>query len=121
MLTVCLITLGDPATVTGGYRYHRRMAELAERNDARIVFASLPTRLPFVYGHRALRAADTADVVLVDSIVAAFLAPWIPLRRPRRLAAVVHQPPGGLDPPPLRRWVEARPHHYPSPPSHTAF
>jgi glycosyltransferase involved in cell wall biosynthesis len=107
MLTIRLITLGDPATLTGGYRYHRRMAELAARNDARIVFASLPTRLPFAYGPRVLRAADGADVVLVDSIVAAFLAPWIALRRPRRLAAVVHQPPGGIGTPPPRRWVQA--------------
>ncbi len=107
MLTICLITLGDPATLTGGYRYHRRMAELAARNDARIIFASLPTRLPFVYGYRVLRAAGGADVVLVDSIVAAFLAPWILLRRPRRLAAVVHQPPGGIDHAPPHRWVQA--------------
>ena len=83
MLTVCLITLGDPATLTGGYRYHRRMAELAGRNDARVGFVSLPLRLPVLYGYRALRAAR-ADVVLVDSIAAAFLAPWILLRRPRR-------------------------------------
>ena len=27
MLTICLITLGDLATLTGGYRYHRRMAD----------------------------------------------------------------------------------------------
>src|SRR5262249_61482565 len=97
MLTICLITLGDPATLTGGYRYHRRMAELAAHNDARIDFASLPTRLPFVYGYRVLRAADGADVVLVDSIVAAVLAPWIPLRRPRRRARVGPQPPGRTD------------------------
>jgi glycosyltransferase involved in cell wall biosynthesis len=107
MLTICLITLGDPATLTGGYRYHRRMAELAARNDARIIFASLPTRLPFAYGHRVLRAADEADVVLVDSIVAASLAPWISVRRPPRLAAIVHQPPGGIDHAPLRRRVQA--------------
>src|SRR6266581_7318698 len=87
MLTVCLITLGDPATLTGGYRYH--------------------LRLPVLYGYRALRAAR-ADVVLVDSIAAAFLAPWIRLRRPRRLAAIVHQPPGGIDHAPLRRWAQAR-------------
>jgi glycosyltransferase involved in cell wall biosynthesis len=107
MLTACLITLGDPATLTGGYRYHQRMAELAGRNDARLTFASLPRRLPFMYGHRVLRAAHEADVVLVDSIAAAFLAPWILLRRPRRLTAVVHQPPGGIDHAPLRRWVQA--------------
>ena len=108
MLSICLITLGDPATLTGGYRYHRRMAELAGRNDARIIFASLPPRLPVLYGRRVLRTAEVADVVLVDSIVAAFLAPWIVLRRPRRMAAIVHQPPGGIDRPPLRRWAQAR-------------
>ena len=107
MLTVCLITLGDPATLTGGYRYHRRMAELAGRNDARVDFVSLPLRLPVLSGYRALRAAR-ADVVLVDSIAAAFLAPWILLRRPRRLAAVVHQPPGGIDHAAPRQWVQAR-------------
>jgi glycosyltransferase involved in cell wall biosynthesis len=108
MLTVGLITLGDPATLTGGYRYHRRMAELAARNDARIIFASLPPRLPFLYGHRVLRTARGADVVLVDSIAAAFVAPWLVRHRPRRLAAIVHQPPGGIDHAPLRRWAQAR-------------
>jgi glycosyltransferase involved in cell wall biosynthesis len=108
MLTICLITLGDPATLTGGYRYHRRMAELAGPNDARIIFASLPPGLPVLHGRQVLRTADAADVALVDSIVAAFLAPWIALRRPRRMAAIVHQPPGGIDHRPLRRWVQAR-------------
>lgn len=107
MLTVCLITLGDPATLTGGYRYHRRMAELAARNDARLTFASLPLRRPYLHGRPALRAARRADVVLVDSIVAASLAPWIPLHRPPRLAAIAHQPPGGIDHPALRRSVQA--------------
>lgn len=107
MLTICLITLGDPATLTGGYRYHRRMAELAARNDARLTFASLPPRLPFRHGRRVLRAAAGADVVLVDSIAAAYLAPWIALRRPRRLIAIVHQPPGGIDHAPPRSWVQA--------------
>jgi glycosyltransferase involved in cell wall biosynthesis len=108
MLSICLITLGDPATLTGGYRYHRRMAELTGGNDARIIFASLPLRLPVLYGRQVLRTAATADVVLVDNIVAAFLAPWIALRRPRRMPAIVHQSPGGIDHPPLRRWVQAR-------------
>ena len=107
MLTICLITLGDPATLTGGYRYHRRMAELAGCNDARLTFASLPPRLPFRHGRRVLRAAAGADVVLIDSIAAAYLAPWIALRRPRRLTAIVHQPPGGVDHAPPRRWVQA--------------
>jgi len=107
VLTVCLITLGDPATLTGGYRYHRRMAELAGRNGARLTFASLPPRLPALYGRRVLRAAREADVVLVDSIVAAFLAPWILLRRPPRMAAVVHQPPGGIGHSLPRSWIQA--------------
>lgn len=107
MLTICLITLGDPATLSGGYRYHRRMAELAGRNRARIIFASLPTRLPILHGRRALRAADTADVVLVDSIVAAFLAPWIAFRRPggwppssisRPAESITHRLAGGRRP-----------------------
>jgi glycosyltransferase involved in cell wall biosynthesis len=83
------------------------MAELAGRHYARIIFASLPPGLPVLHCRQALRTADTADVVLVDSIVAAFLAPWIALRRPRRMAAIVHQPPGGIDHPPLRRWAQA--------------
>jgi glycosyltransferase involved in cell wall biosynthesis len=107
MLTICLITLGDPATLTGGYRYHRRMAELAARNDARLTFASLPARLPFRHGRRVLRAAAGADITAVDSIAAAYLAPWIALRRPQRLIAIVHQPPGGIDHTPPRRWVQA--------------
>jgi glycosyltransferase involved in cell wall biosynthesis len=108
MLTVCLITLGDPATLTGGYRYHRRMAELAAHNDARLSFASLPSRLAFMYGRQVLRTASQADVVLIDSIAAAFLAPWIAVRQPRRLAAIVHQPPGGIDHALPRRWLQAR-------------
>jgi glycosyltransferase involved in cell wall biosynthesis len=107
MLTICLITLGDPATLTGGYRYHRRMAELAAGHDARLSFASLPPRLPFRHGRRVLRVAAEADVVLVDSIAAAYLAPWVALRRPRRLIAVVHQPPGGIDHALPRRWIQA--------------
>ena len=54
-----------------------------------------------------LRAAARADVVLVDSIAAAYLAPWMALRRPRRLIAIVHQPPGGIDHAPPRSWVQA--------------
>jgi glycosyltransferase involved in cell wall biosynthesis len=107
MLTICLITLGDPATLTGGYRYHRRMAELAAGHDARLTFASLPPRLPFRHGRRVLRTAAQAEVVLVDSIAAAYLAPWIALRRPPRLIAIAHQPPGGIDHAPPRRWVQA--------------
>ncbi len=70
MLTCCFITLGDPATLTGGYRYHRRVAEPAAHYDARLTFVSLAPRLPLLHGGRALRAADNADVVLVGWVQA---------------------------------------------------
>ena len=41
-----LVTLGDPGTLTGGYLYHRRMAELAQRHGFVLEFASFPQR-PF--------------------------------------------------------------------------
>jgi hypothetical protein len=80
MLTVCLITLGYPETLTGGYRYHWRMAELAGRNDARLTCSSLPARRLSLHGCRILRDASQADAVVVDSIVVAYLTLWIVLR-----------------------------------------
>ena len=98
-IRLSLVTLGDPDQRTGGYRYHHMMAEAAENHRAAIRFASLPT-LPLPLPVRAARrtlheAADGADAILIDSIAAAFAAPWIArLRTP--VVAVVHQPPGGL-------------------------
>jgi glycosyltransferase involved in cell wall biosynthesis len=101
MLTVSLVTLGSPEQLTGGYLYHRRMADAAPEHDARIDFVSArPTTNPF--------AAD-ADVVLVDSIAAAVVAPWLASRpRSRPLAAILHQPPGGIDHGPVRRAAQSR-------------
>ena len=45
-LSVSLVTLGDPDTLTGGYLYHRRMQEFAPANGARLELVSLPAR-PF--------------------------------------------------------------------------
>ena len=45
-LVAALVTLGDPGQLTGGYLYHRRMAERAARHDARVEFVSFPHR-PF--------------------------------------------------------------------------
>src|SRR5205085_8716010 len=45
-LQAALLTLGDPGRLTGGYLYHRRMAEAAPRYDARLDFVSFPER-PF--------------------------------------------------------------------------
>jgi hypothetical protein len=46
MLSVSLITLRDPGQLTGGYLYHRQMAEAASAHDARLRFVSFPA-LPF--------------------------------------------------------------------------
>jgi glycosyltransferase involved in cell wall biosynthesis len=110
-LSVLLITLGDPDTPTGGYLYHRRLAELAPRHGARLVFGSFPAwpfPFPVLAGPRLLRSVSRQrpDVIVLDSIAAAFLAPWLPaLRGP--LVAMLHQPPGGIDHGPLRRNAQA--------------
>ena len=110
-LRLTLVTLGDPNRRTGGYRYHRMMAQAAEDHRAEMRFASVPA-LP--WPARAMPAARTlheaaggSDAILLDSIAAAFAAPWIPrLRSP--VVAVVHQPPGGLEGRRLRRAAQRR-------------
>src|SRR4029450_11963793 len=65
MLTVSLVTLGDPGRLTGGYRYHRRMAELAPACDASVRFVSVPDRplpRPALAGPGAPRR-DRADAL----------------------------------------------------------
>jgi glycosyltransferase involved in cell wall biosynthesis len=112
-LTVGLITLGDPYRLTGGYLYHRRMADLAPRFDASIEFVSFPER-PFPVAvadarsilARALRGR--AQVLLLDSIAAAFLGPWLAVNPPPLpLVGMLHQPPGGIDHGPPRSTVQA--------------
>lgn len=52
-------------------------------------------------------AQQDPDVVLVDSIAAGFLAAWLTVHRPAwPLAAILHQPPGGIDHGALRRAVQ---------------
>jgi glycosyltransferase involved in cell wall biosynthesis len=102
MLVVSLLTLGSPEQVTGGYLYHRRMAELADGHDARIDFVPLPAF------YNPFAAMPRADVVLVDSIAAARVAPRVWVRAPAPpLAAILHQPPGGIDHRGVRRRVQA--------------
>ena len=108
ILTVSLVTLGDPGRLTGGYRYHRRMAELAPACGAAVEFVSFPDRpfpLPALAGPAVLGQA-TGDVVVLDSIAAAFLSPWLG-RRPLALVGSLHQPPGGIDYGPARRALQA--------------
>ena len=53
MLVVSLVTLGSPEQLTGGYLYHRRMAEAAPDHDARVKFVSARwTRNPLRAAHR---------------------------------------------------------------------
>jgi len=112
-LTVALLTLGDPQTMTGGYAYHQRVAARAPANDARVEFLSFPAwpfPLPALAGPAILRATARLrpDVLLLDSIAAAFLPPWLFVaRRLPPLVAILHQPPGGIDHAALRQRVYA--------------
>jgi glycosyltransferase involved in cell wall biosynthesis len=101
MIVISLVTLGSPEQLTGGYLYHRRLADAAAEHDARVEFVSARfTRNPF---------QGLADVVLVDSIAAAVAAPWAWRRSfEPPLAAILHQPPGGIDHGMARRSVQAR-------------
>jgi glycosyltransferase involved in cell wall biosynthesis len=112
-LMVSLITLGDPGTLTGGYLYHQRIAALAPRFGARVRFVSVPSApfpLPVAAGPWVLRqvARQRPDVVLLDSIAAGYVGPWLPVRRSRTpVAAILHQPPGGIDHPRARAAAQA--------------
>jgi len=111
---IALLTVGDPGRLTGGYLYHRRMAAAAPRHGAHLEFVSFPERpfpLAALVAPRVLHEACArgAQVLILDSIAAAFLGPWLALRRPSPpLVAMLHQPPGGIDYGPLRTAVQAR-------------
>jgi len=99
-LTIALVTLGDPATLTGGYLYHWRVAELAGRHGARIEFVSFPSwpfPLPLLSGGRVLRQVREcgASAILLDSICAGYLAPWLGFVSVPVLG-ILHQGPGGI-------------------------
>jgi len=111
MLRASLITLGDPERLTGGYLYHRRMVAAAGQHDAVLRFESCP-EVVFPFGAFAARgvlrrAERHADVIVIDSIAAAEIAPWT-----RRLevpfVAMSHQVPGGIDWGWLRSGVQSR-------------
>ena len=98
---LALLTLGDPARVTGGYLFHRRLADRAPRHDMAIDFVSVPD-LPLAWAMMAgplwLRqpAVRRADAVVLDSIAAAPAAPWLG-RLPMPILGMLHQPLGGMD------------------------
>jgi glycosyltransferase involved in cell wall biosynthesis len=102
-LLAALVTLGDPNRLTGGYLYHRRLADIAPRHGARIEFVSVPDRpfpLAVIDARATMRAVirTRADVMVIDSIAAAFLGPWLTVRKPQLpVVGMLHQPPGGID------------------------
>jgi glycosyltransferase involved in cell wall biosynthesis len=107
---VVLLTLGDPSQLTGGYLFHRRLAELAPAHAARLEFASFRARpfpLPMLDAPAVLAAVERRgpDVIVLDSIVA-----WCLAVRGAHLPMVgmLHQSPGGIDYGPLRSRVQAR-------------
>ena len=112
-LALCLITLGDPGRRTGGYLYHARMAEAAPQHDADVDFVCVPDRvfpLPILAGRRVLAQAlaRRPDAILVDSIAAAFVAPWLARRTlDMPLVGILHQAPGGIGHRWPRRIVQA--------------
>jgi glycosyltransferase involved in cell wall biosynthesis len=112
-LVLPLLTLGDPGRLTGGYLYHRRMADAAPAHGARIPFLSFP-EWPFplaaLRGAAVLRWSEQlgASALLLDSIATVFAAPALATRRlALPLIAVLHQPPGGIDNGAVRASVQA--------------
>ena len=111
-LTIALLTLGDPGKLTGGYLFHQRLVQLAPRHDSRIQFISFPDRrfpLATLSAPTVLRQSRAigAQVLVLDSIAAAFLGPWLTIRPPTvPLVGMLHQPPGGIDHGLLRTTVQ---------------
>lgn len=113
MLTIALVTLGDPKTLTGGYLYHWRVAELAPRHGAQIKFVSFPSwpfPLPMLRGGRVLEEVRGcgAQAILLDSICTGYLAPWLAWRRPEvPVLGLLHQGPGGIGQSPWQARLQA--------------
>ena len=100
-MLVSLLTLGSPEQLSGGYLYHRRLAERAGDHGAEVEFVSVrPWPDPHLLAH--------GDVVLVDSIAAGSSPRGPAGRQPSSpLAAILHQPPGGIDHSAARRRTQA--------------
>ncbi|MCC7106049.1 MAG: glycosyltransferase family 4 protein [Chloroflexi bacterium] len=108
-LSIALVTLGDPRQLTGGYLFHQRLAEAAQGHDAHVDFVSFPM-LPFprpaLAGRTVFRRVDRsgAQALVLDSIAAAYAAPWLAAgATDLPLVGMLHQPPGGID----HRWPRA--------------
>jgi glycosyltransferase involved in cell wall biosynthesis len=108
---LALLTLGDPARVTGGYLFHRRLADRAPQHGMEVEFVSVP-ELPLAWallsGPHWLRhpALARADALVLDSIAAAPAAPWL-ARLQMPMLGMLHQPVGGMDTGGLARSIRA--------------
>src|SRR5947209_2861858 len=85
MLRIALLTLGDPGTLTGGYLYHRRLAELAPAHDARMAY-------------RRARRLLVASEALAEELARGGVPPALLRVVPpgRDVAAAAGPPPGDL-------------------------
>ena len=97
--------------MTGGYLFHRRLAERAPDNGAEMRFVSIPD-LPLPWAMAAgpawllAPATRSADLLVLDSIAASAAAPWLGrVRAP--VVGMLHQPPGGIDAPHVQRRFRA--------------
>src|SRR5437660_3282757 len=99
-LHVTLLTEGDPGQLTGGYLYQQRMAAAAQAQKCALNFVSLRRRSltpAILEAGRLLRDLPRSDALVIDSIVAAALAPWMrQLARHLPTITLVHQQPGGV-------------------------
>lgn len=111
VLRVSLLTRGDPWQRTGGHLYNQRMAQAAPRHGARMEILATPER-PFPLAAlnipATLRRLDGAQIVVLDSIVAAESVPFIRSSARRQVVALLHQVPGGVDHGHLRTAIQAR-------------
>lgn len=106
---ISLVTLGDPDKQTGGYLFHRRLAEAAPRHGVEMTFVSFPERpfpLPALSGRAVMADASKSDAVVMDSIAAGFAAPWLG-RTESPVVGMLHQGPGGIDHGLVRTRVQA--------------
>lgn len=111
-LVVALVTVGDPNRLTGGFLYQRRIAELAPAHDAQVVvvcFAERRFPLAALDAPRVLRdtLAAGGQVIVLDSLAAALLGPWLWLHGSSLpVVGLLHQPPGGIEGGWLRRGLQ---------------
>lgn len=102
-MRIVLVTLGKPTRLTGGYLYHWRLSEIAPRHGATVQFVSfpdLPFPLPAVAGPLVVARVRSLhpDAILLDSIAAAFMAPFLRfLPKTVPLFGILHQSAGGID------------------------